>query len=73
MDTFSHQIIDHETWARIYSFQNNGEIEMLCLVEADVFIINYYCGVRRYGQQMHNLVNMRPKPYDHHTRHMHKN
>lgn len=24
MDTFSHQI-DHETWARVYSLQNNGE------------------------------------------------
>lgn len=48
---------------------------MLCMVEADVFIINIncYCGVRRHGQQMHNLENMRPKSYDHHTCHMHKN
>lgn len=45
---------------------------MLCMVEADVFIINCYFGVRRHGQQMHNLENMRPKLYDHHTRHMPK-
>lgn len=44
---------------------------MLCIVEADVFVINCYCGVRCHEQQMHNLENMRRKLYDHHTRHMH--